>query len=62
MENKKYEIGGFAFGDNGLFQLTIKTINHTNSGTSTSLELGIELNPDERQELIKVLINAGEQN
>lgn len=62
MENKKYQFGGFAFGNDGLFQLTIKTINHTGLGTSTSIELGIELNEIERLELIKVLINAGGQN
>ena len=59
MENKmekRYSFGGFSFGSNGLFQLTISTISNVDYGTSHSLELGLELSPEERQELITLLI------
>jgi len=59
-QNTRYNFGGFSFGSKGLFQLTIKTINSADYGTSNSLELGLELSQDERLELIKVLINAGQ--
>jgi len=58
--NKRYEFGGFTFGSAGLFQLTIKTINPSNFGTSNTIELGIELNADERLQLLKLLIKANE--
>jgi hypothetical protein len=62
MENKRYNFGGFTFGSNGLFQLTIKTINHQPYGTNTNLELGIELTPEELQELITVLLTKKDTN
>jgi hypothetical protein len=42
----------------------VKTLNNANYGSATSIELGIELTPDERLELIKLLINAdnGKEN
>ena len=58
--NKRYEFGGFSFGSNKLFQLTIKTINTSGVGTRNTIELGIELTPDERLQLLKLLINANE--
>lgn len=60
MENKLYQIGGFYFGDNGLFQLTIKATKP--SGFGYSVELGIELSPEERQELITLLLTAPKEN
>lgn len=65
MENKKrYSFGGFTFGSKGLFQLTISTINPADYGSSHSIELGLELTPEERQELITILItlNAKDKN
>jgi subtilisin-like proprotein convertase family protein len=67
MENKmekRYSFGGFAFGSNGLFQLTIATISPANYGTTHSLELGLELTAEEIQELITVLLtrNVKEDN
>ena len=68
MENKmekRYSFGGFAFGSKGLFQLTIATISPTSEvGTTHTMELGLELTPEEIQELITVLIsrNVKEDN
>ena len=68
MENKmekRYSFGGFAFGSKGLFQLTIATISPTSEvGTTHTMELGIELTPEEIQELITVLLtrNVKEDN
>jgi len=56
MENKRYDFGGFTFGDNGLFQLTIKTKSYAEFGTSSTIELGLELTPTELQELITILL------
>jgi len=61
MDEKKgrYDLDGFTFGNNGFFQLQIKTLD--NSGFGHTLELGLELSPEERQELITVLINLGKK-
>lgn len=60
MENKmekRYSFGGFTFGSKGLFQLTIATISPAKeTGTTHTMELGLELTPEERQELITLLI------
>lgn len=68
MENKmekRYSFGGFSFGSNGLFQLNISTISPTREiGTTHTMELGIELTPEEIQELITILLtrNVKEDN
>ena len=59
MENKNYEIGGFYFGSNGQFQLTIKA--NKPSGYGYGLELGIELSPEDRQELITLLLTTPQE-
>lgn len=61
MENKRYTFGGFTFGSENFFNLTIKTRNHAGFGTSHTLEMGLELTHEERMELIKLLINAGDK-
>ena len=63
MENKqpRYTFGGFTFGNENFFNLRVDVKNYNGAGTSTSIELGLELTTEERMELIKVLINAGEQ-
>lgn len=58
MENKNYDFGGFYFGSRNLFNLTIKAIKHNGTGSHHSLELAIELTPEERQELITLLLNT----
>jgi hypothetical protein len=64
MENKneRYTFGGFTFGSQNLFNLTIRVRNHAEYGTSNTVEMGIELTPEERQELITILINAGKED
>ncbi len=62
MENKRYNFGGFGFGDKGLAVLTIQVINHTETGTSYSTEIGLELTPDERVELITNLVRLNEKD
>lgn len=66
MENKmdkRYSFGGFSFGSNGLFQLTISTISPTREvGTTHTMELGLELSPEERQELIATLLTLPKDN
>jgi len=64
MENKneRYTFGGFSFGSENWFNLTIRTRNHTGHGTSHALELALELSTEERQELITILINAGKED
>lgn len=61
MENKRYTFGGFTFGSEKWFQLTINIRNHAGYGTSHTLEMGLELTDEERMELIKLLINAGDK-
>jgi hypothetical protein len=55
---KRYNFSGFTFGSNGLYNLLISVNNYTKQGTSNTIEMGIELTPEERLELIKLLINA----
>jgi len=62
MENKRYNFGGFGFGDKGLSVLTIQVINHTETGTSYSTGLELELTPDERVELITNLVRLNEKD
>jgi hypothetical protein len=60
---KRYSFGGFSFGSNGLFQLTISTINPTKEfGSTHTMELGVELTPAERQELITILLLAEKED
>ena len=63
-KNKRYTFGGFTFGSKGLFNLTISVRNYTDYGSSNTIEMGIELTPEELQELLTVLItkNAKEDN
>ena len=61
MENKRYRFGGYSFGDTGLAVLRIEVINYTETGTNYSTEIGLELTPDERVELIKKIINLDEK-
>ena len=61
MENR-YTFSGFTFGNEKLFQLLIRVKNYSGVGTTTSLELGLELTESERLELIKLLINANEKD
>jgi len=56
MENKRYTFGGFEFGSDGLFQLTVRTLNTAPFGTSSTIELGLELTRAELQELVTVLL------
>lgn len=62
MENKRYNFGGYSFGDNGLAVLRIQVLNHTETGTNYSTEIGLELTPDERVELIKKIITLDEKD
>lgn len=60
---KRYSFGGFSFGSNGLFQLTIATISPTREvGTTHTMELGLELTPEERKELITLLTELPQEN
>jgi hypothetical protein len=60
---KRYSFGGFSFGSNGLFQLTISTITPTKEfGSTHTMELGVELTPQERQELITALLTLPKDN
>jgi len=61
MENR-YTFSGFTFGNDKLFQLLINVKNYSGVGTTTSLELGLELTESERLELIKLLINAEDKD
>jgi hypothetical protein len=63
MENKKprYTFGGYIFSTEKIFNLVVNVKNYNGEGTSTSVEIGLELTTEERMELIKVLLNAGEQ-
>jgi len=60
-ENKRYTFGGFTFGSQKLFNLSINIRNYAGYGTTHTVEMGLELTESERMELIKILINAGEQ-
>ena len=61
MENR-YTFRGFTFGTPKYFQLLIDVKNYSGVGTTTSLELGLELTDEERMELIKLLMNANEKD
>jgi hypothetical protein len=57
--NKRYDFSGsFSFGSNGLFQLVFR--NPTDTGGYT-MEFGVELTPEERQELITTLITLNKK-
>jgi hypothetical protein len=59
MENTRYNFSGFIFGmDKNFYNLTIRINNHAGYGTSYIGEMSLELTETERQELIKLLINA----
>lgn len=62
MENKRYNFGGFTFGDKDLAVLRIEVLNHTETGTRYSTEIGLELTPAERQELITKLITIADKD
>jgi hypothetical protein len=60
----RYTFGGFEFGSQGQFHLTISAISPTKRGGTHGLELGIDLSPKEVQELITLLLtrNVKEDN
>lgn len=58
---KRYSFGGFSFGSKGLFNLTISTISNADYGSTHSVGLGIELSPEERQELIILLLTIPQE-
>lgn len=58
-KKKRYTFDGFTFGDKGHFQLQVKSLDST--GYGWTVELGLELTSEERQELITVLINLGKK-
>jgi len=63
MENKKrYNFAGYSFGEKGLAVLLVQVLNHTENGTSYSTEIGLELTPEERTELITKLITLNEKD
>ena len=62
MENKRYTFGGYSFGSKGLAVLNINVLNHTENGTTNSTEIGLELTPEERVELITHLIRLNEKD
>ena len=61
-ETKRYVFGGYGFGSNGLVVLDIEILNHTETGTSYSTEIKLELTPEERVELITHLVKLGSEN
>lgn len=62
MENKRYNFGGFTFGDKGLSVLNVQILNNTEIGTSYTTEIAIELTPEERTELITKLITIADKD
>lgn len=64
MENKqkRYEISAFTFGSENWMNLTIRINNHANHGTSYNAQFDLELNQEERMELINLLMNPKENN
>ena len=58
-ETKRYVLGGYGFGSQGLVVLDIEILNHTTTGTSYSTEIKLELTPEERTELITHLVKLG---
>lgn len=61
-ETKRYVLGGYGFGNQGLVVLDIEILNHTTTGTSYSTEIKLELTPEERTELITHLVKLGTEN
>jgi hypothetical protein len=59
MEINNYEIGGFYFGNAGVFNLTIKA--KKPNGNGYGIELAVELTPAERQELITMLLTIPQE-
>lgn len=59
---KRYTFGGFTFGTQGLFQLTISPISTADYGSTHGIDIGLELSPEERQELITLLITLNEKD
>jgi hypothetical protein len=57
----RYNFGGFSFGENKYFNLTIEVKNFNDVGTSYTTKIAVELTDEERLELIKLLINANEK-
>lgn len=65
MENTnqpRYNFAGFSFGDKGYTVLRIEVLNHTETGTRYSTEIGFELTTEERTELITHLVKLGTEN
>ena len=60
-ENKRYNFSGFIFGSKKLYNLLITVNNYTKQGTSNTIEMGIELTPEERQELITLLLTIPQE-
>lgn len=61
-KENRYRFSGFTFfGEHKFFNLMISVKNFSQTGTSATTEIAIELSPEERLELIKLLINAGEK-
>ena len=56
---RRYVLGGYGFGKQGLVVLDIEILNHTTTGTSYSTEIKLELTPEERTELITHLVKLG---
>ena len=62
-QNKaRYNFYGFGFGLLGNSVLKIEVLNHTENGTRYSTEIGLELTPEERVELITALVKLGNEN
>jgi hypothetical protein len=58
---KRYTFGGFTFGTQGLFQLTISPISTADYGSTHGIDIGLELSPEERQELITLLLTIPQE-
>lgn len=56
---RRYVFGGYGFGMNGLVVLDIEILNHTETGTSYSTEIRLELSPEEKLELLTHLVKLG---
>ena len=62
--DRRYTFGGFEYGSQGQFHLIVSAISPTQRGGTHGLEMGIDLSPEEVQELITILItrNVKEDN
>ena len=58
----RYNFYGFTFGMAGNSVLKIEVLNHTENGTRFSTEIGLELTPEEKVELITALVKLGSEN